>query len=240
MKLGVAAAVVDGRLVRGDVEVAEGQIARYGLASAGGRGVAAPGFVDLQVNGFGGVDLLAADAEGYRRAGEALIATGVTSYLPTFVTAPEERLVAALARVPARRTGPRILGAHLEGPFLSPSRLGAHAAGARREPDVELIERLLAAGPVRLMTLAPELPGSEEVIRTLQARHVTVSCGHSDATAEQANRAFDLGVRTVTHLFNAMRPFGHRDPGIAGAALARDDVVVQVILDGIHLARETS
>jgi N-acetylglucosamine-6-phosphate deacetylase len=89
------------------------------------------------------------------------------------------------------------------------------------------------------MTLAPELPGADALIDALQLHGVTVSCGHSDATAEQANAAFDRGVRTVTHLFNAMRPFEHRDPGIAGAALARDDVIVQIIDDGVHLAPDT-
>ena len=108
------------------------------------------------------------------------------------------------------------------------------------DPDVRLLERLLDAGPVRLVTLAPELPGADALVETLLRREIAVSCGHSDATAEQANAAFDLGVRTVTHLFNAMRPFGHRDPGIAGAALARDDVIVQLILDGVHLAPETA
>ena len=90
------------------------------------------------------------------------------------------------------------------------------------------------------MTLAPELDGALDLIDVLNAHGVVVSCGHSDATAEQANRAFDRGAATVTHLFNAMRPLGHRDPGIAGAALARDDVVVQLILDGHHLAEETA
>jgi N-acetylglucosamine-6-phosphate deacetylase len=240
MKLGVEAALVDGRLVRGDVEVVDGRIAAYGLVSSNGRGVAVPGFVDLQVNGFCGVDFFDTDAEGYRRAGDALLETGVTAYLPTFVTAPEEQLLAALREVPASADGPRILGVHLEGPFLSPLRLGIHPAAARRDPDVELLERLLAAGPVRLMTLAPELPGADDLVETLLRREIAVSCGHSDATAEEANAAFDSGVRTVTHLFNAMRPFRHRDPGIAGAALARDDVVVQVILDGVHLAPETA
>jgi N-acetylglucosamine-6-phosphate deacetylase len=91
-----------------------------------------------------------------------------------------------------------------------------------------------------MMTVAPELPGADELIEALLARGVTVSLGHSDATAEQANAAFDRGVRTVTHLFNAMRPFMHRDPGIVGAALARDDVIVQIIVDHIHLAPETA
>jgi N-acetylglucosamine-6-phosphate deacetylase len=93
---------------------------------------------------------------------------------------------------------------------------------------------------VRLVTLAPELPGALELVDLLQERGVVVSCGHSDATAEEAERAFDRGVGTVTHLFNAMRPLSHRDPGIVGAALARDDVVVQLILDGHHVADETA
>ena len=240
MKLGVEAAVVGGRLVPGDVEVVDGRIGRVGVSSPNGRGrIAVPGFIDLQVNGFGGVDFLEADAAGYRRAGEALLETGVTGYLPTLITTPEDELVAAMREIPIVAEGPRILGIHLEGPFLSPIRLGTHPASARRDPEPQLLERLLAAGPVRIMTIAPELPGAGALIDALQRRGVTVSCGHSDATAEQANAAFDRGVHTVTHLFNAMRPFEHRDPGIVGAALARDDVIVQIINDGVHLAPDT-
>lgn len=240
MRLGVEAALVGGRIVRGDVEITAGDVTAVGLASPGGRGVAVPGFVDLQVNGFAGVDLLHTDAEGFAGAGHALAETGVTSYLPTFITAAEEELVAALREMPGATDGARLLGAHLEGPFLSPARLGAHPATARRDPDAELLNRLLDAGPVRLMTLAPELPGAHDLIQALLQRGVTVSFGHSDATAEEANAGFDLGVHTVTHLFNAMRPFHHRDPGIVGAALVREDVIVQVILDGIHVAPETA
>ena len=240
MKLGVQAALVNGLLVRGDVEVSDGRIVAIGLSSPGGRGIAVPGFVDLQVNGFGGVDFLDADADGYRRAGEALLETGVTAYLPTLITTPEQELLAAMAEVPNGGSRPRILGMHLEGPFLSPNRLGTHEASARRDPDLALLERLLDAGPVRLMTLAPELPGAEDLIDRLLERGVAVSIGHTDATAAQANAAFNRGARSVTHLFNAMRPFLHRDPGIVGAALARDDVVVAIILDGIHLAPETA
>jgi N-acetylglucosamine-6-phosphate deacetylase len=240
VRLGVEAALVDGRFVRGDVEIDGDRVAAFGLASPNGRGYAVPGFVDLQVNGFAGVDFLDADAEGYRRAGEALLETGVTSYLPTFITAPEDQLTAALRGVPESADGPRILGVHLEGPFLSARRLGIHPASARQDPDVSLLERLLEAGPVKLVTLAPELPGADELIETLLRREIAVSCGHSDATADEANTAFDTGVRTVTHLFNAMPPFSHRDPGLAGAALARNDVIVQLILDGHHLADETA
>ncbi len=205
-------------LVPGDVEVEDGRLTATGLASPNGRGIAVPGFVDLQVNGFGGVDFLDADAEGYRRAGAALLETGVTAYLPTLITSPEEQVIAAMREVPRERERPRILGMHLEGPFLSPSRLGTHIAEARRRP------RRGAARPAArrrgrcgLMTLAPELPGAGKVIDRLLARGVAVSLGHSDATAEQANAAFNRGVHSVTHLFNAMRPFRHRDPGIVGA-----------------------
>jgi N-acetylglucosamine-6-phosphate deacetylase len=240
MRLGVSAALVDGSWVTGDVEVEDGVVVGCGLAAANGRGVAVPGFLDLQVNGFGSVDFLDADREGYRRAGEALLETGVTAYLPTLITSPEEELLQALREVPTTQERPRILGIHLEGPFLSPERLGTHVPSARVDPDLRLLDRLLDGGPVRLMTLAPELPGADALILRLLERGVTVSLGHSDATAAQANAAFDLGVRTVTHLFNAMRPFAHRDPGIVGAALARDDVVVQLIVDGVHLADETA
>ena len=181
---------------------------------------------------FAGVDFATADRDGYRRATEALLACGVTEYRPSFITAAEDELVAALREVPPG------LGAHLEGPFIAPGRLGMHPADARRDPDVPLLERLLAAGPVAHVTLAPELPGALELVDLLVARGITVACGHTDATAEEADAAFDRGARHVTHLYNAMRPFTHRDPGIAGAALTRDDVVVELILDGHHLSDE--
>ena len=240
MRLGVSAALVRGRLVPGDVEVVDGTVAGYGIETGNGSGIASPGFVDLQVNGFGGVVLLEADTDGFGKAGEALLETGVTSYLPTFITAPEEHLLAALASVPARDGAPRILGVHLEGPFLAPTRLGTHPPAWRRDPDPALLERLVGAGRVRLVTLAPELPGADELIDLLHLRGITVSCGHTEATAEEAEHAFDHGVRSVTHLFNAMRPLRHRDPGLVGVALSRNDVVVQVIVDGIHLANETA
>ena len=235
MRLGVSAALVEGELLPGDVEVASGVVTGLGLERVpGAAGIACPGFVDLHVNGFAGVDLQTADADGFRRAGEALLRGGVTAYRPTFVTAPEEQLVASLRSLPGRTTAARVIGAHLEGPFIAASRLGAHDPAGRRDPDLALLERLLAAGPVRQVTLAPELPGALELIDALCARGVTVACGHSDATPEQARRAFDRGARTVTHLFNAMPKQG----GLAEAALARDDVTVQLIADGHHVAPE--
>jgi N-acetylglucosamine-6-phosphate deacetylase len=240
MRLGVAAALVEGQLVPGDVDIAEGTVAGVGLRppAAGGR-IAAPGFVDLQVNGFAGVDFMHADRAGYAHAAEAMLETGTTAYQPTFITAPEDDLVAALREMPSGDGGPSIIGAHVEGPFLSPQRIGAHPPAWQREPDPALLTRLLDAGNVTQVTLAPELPGAGELIDLLLDRGVVVSAGHTDATAAEAHRAFDRGVRTVTHLFNAMRPPVPRDPGIALAALARRDVTVQVIADGHHIAGET-
>ena len=240
MRLGVGAALVDGVLVPGDVEVADGQVASVGLNSANRKGIASPGFVDLQVNGFAGVDFFSADPDGYRRAGQALLECGVTAYQPTFITSPEDELVGALGEVPLNGAALRILGAHLEGPFIAPERLGTHPAESRRDPDPALLERLLAAGPVSHVTLAPELPGAFELVDLLRERGVTVSCGHSNATAVEAREAFARGAKTVTHIFNAMRPFAAREPGLAGAALVSSDVVVQLILDGVHLADDTA
>jgi N-acetylglucosamine-6-phosphate deacetylase len=239
VRIGVEAALVHGELVPGDVDIVDGQVGAVGL-SGPGRGLAVPGFVDLQVNGFGGVDFLNASAVDYDRAGESLCQTGVTAYQPTMITAPEETLLAALREVPPTAFGPRIIGVHLEGPFLAPGRMGAHPLSARRDPDAALLERLLASGHVTEVTLAPELPGALDLIGLLAARGVVVSCGHSNATAEEAQEAFARWARTVTHVFNAMRPFGHRDPGIAIAALVDERIVVQIILDGHHMADETA
>ena len=218
----------------GDVEIVDGRVAEVGLAG-GGDGIAVPGFVDLHVHGFGGVDFAGADTDGYRRAGEALLASGVTAFQPTFVTAPVEHLEGSLRALPGTDVGPRVLGCHLEGPFLSRERLGMHPASARLDPDRSVLDRLLAAGPVAHVTLAPELPGALELVDALTARGVIAACGHTDANAEQAHAAFDRGATHVTHLYNAMRPFTHRDPGAIGAALARDDVTVELILDGNHV-----
>jgi N-acetylglucosamine-6-phosphate deacetylase len=241
MRLGVEAALVGGVLVPGDVEVAGGEVAGVALGAGRGRGIAAPGFVDLQVNGFAGVDFMHTDREGYARAGGAILATGTTAYQPTFITAPEDDLVAALECMPGGRPGdgPTVIGAHVEGPFISERRLGVHPASARRAPDRGLLERLLEAGDVNQVTLAPELPGALELIDVLQEHGVVVSAGHTDATAVEAHTAFDRGISTVTHLFNAMRPMVPRDPGIALAALARADVTVQLIADLHHVAADT-
>src|SRR3954454_14155103 len=241
MRLGVRHALVGDVLVRGDVRVHEGRIAAIGVTPAGASGLAAPGFVDLQVNGFGGVDFLAAESSDYATAGAALAATGVTAYLPTFVTAPEgayRRAMSAVAGVTA--PGPRILGVHLEGPFLSPRWPGAHDPAHLQPPSLALADRLGGGLPLALMPLAPELPGALELIRALVGQGTAVSCGHSDAEATIAHAAFDGGARAIAHLHNAHRRFAHRDPGLGGVALVRPDVTVQAVVDGVYLAPEVA
>ena len=241
MKLGVRAALVDGSEVPGDVEIEDGRVAAVGIAPAGACGLAVPGFIDLQVNGFAGVDFLTAAPEDYARAGAALAAAGVTAYQPTLITAAPDALRSALAAAAAARelSPVSVLGVHLEGPFLSPAWPGAHPPDQLREPDRDLLAELLAAGPVAAVTLAPELPGALELVEWLTARAVNVRIGHTDADAATAHAAFDRGATAITHIYNAHRRFAPRDPGPAGAALARDDVTVTAIVDGVHLAPET-
>jgi N-acetylglucosamine-6-phosphate deacetylase len=238
--LGVSAALVDGALMPGDVEVDHDTVTRVGLPPAANGRIASPGFLDAQVNGFAGVDVMAADVDELRVLSMALLAHGVTSWLPTLITAPEEETGRALGvldtLLAAPGRGARALGVHLEGPFLSPDRLGTHPPEHRRDPDPGLLRRWRSLAPVVAVTLAPELPGALDLVAELSRGGVLVSLGHSDATAEQAHAAFDRGARSATHLFNAMSPLGHRAPGLPGAALARPDVTVQVIVDGHHLA----
>jgi N-acetylglucosamine-6-phosphate deacetylase len=242
-RLGVSAALVDGALLAGDVAIADGLVSAVGLRPARGSRIAAPGFVDLQVNGCDGVDLMTADADAVRALGRALARTGVTAYLPTLITAAAAATDAALdvladAIATPDPAGARPLGVHLEGPYLSPARLGTHPERHRRDPDAAELAGWCRRAPVAAVTLAPELPGALPLIKGLARDGVLVSLGHSDATAAQARAGFDAGARAVTHLFNAMRPLGHREPGLPGAALAAPDVTVMVIVDGYHLAAD--
>jgi N-acetylglucosamine-6-phosphate deacetylase len=245
MRLGVRAALVDGVVVEGDVVVAEGRILEVGVGGGdAGRGLAVPGFLDLHINGIVGVDFLAAGPEGYAAASEALAATGVTGFLPTFITSPMSdypRALAAAAEAMAEPApGARVLGVHLEGPYLSPQWPGAHDPAQLREPDVEEALALVASGPVKMMTLAPERPNGLALVEALAARGVVVSIGHTDADAVTADAAFDRGARAITHLYNAHRRWTARDPGVAGAALVRPGVTVQAIVDHVHLAPEAA
>jgi N-acetylglucosamine-6-phosphate deacetylase len=244
VRLGVSAALVDGSLIQGDVTIDGNSVTAVGVSGGAGRGTAVPGFVDVHINGIAGVDFLAADADGYAHAAEALAAVGVVAYQPTFVSSPPEAydapLAAAAAAMAAPGGGARVLGVHLEGPFLSSEWPGAHDPSNLREPDPELADRLCEAGSVTMVTLAPELDGALELVERLVGRGITVSVGHSNADAAAAHAAFDRGATAITHVHNAHRRWRPRDPGPAGVALVRPDVFVQAIVDGVHLAPESA
>ncbi len=206
-------------------------------------GVLVPGLVDLQVNGYFGVEMQAAEPEGWATVAGGLPGTGCTAFLPTFITAPVKRLATALGFVaenfPERRwRGARVLGVHLEGPFISPRRRGAHNPDWIVPPSPAALDELLAAGAglVRLVTLAPEVDGGLAAVRQLAAAGVLVSVGHSDAAAAQVAVAAGAGARMVTHLFNAQPSIRSREPGVAGQALADPRLTSGLIVDTHHVA----
>jgi N-acetylglucosamine-6-phosphate deacetylase len=193
-----------------------------------------PGFIDLQVNGFGGHDA-ATGPEAIAAISAALPSTGVTAFLPTLISAPLEvgaAFVAAAAAAAA--SGARVLGAHVEGPFLNPSFRGAHLRACLIDPTPPHVDAIVAARP-RLVTLAPELPGGLEAISRLHRAGIVVSAGHTGADFELGRRAIAAGVRFATHLYNAMPPVHHRRPGIALALLLDPKVTVGLIADGEHV-----
>jgi N-acetylglucosamine-6-phosphate deacetylase len=200
-----------------------------------------PGFVDLQVNGAFGVDV-ATEPSRLAELSEALLSTGTTAYLPTVISSPEslyeEVLPELAAAIGEPSAGAEALGIHLEGPFIDLAKRGAHAAAHVVAPDPGLLLRLLDLGPVRVITLAPELDGAGELAELAASRGVVVSAGHSDVPFEAAYEAFDASVAGVTHLFNAMSAMHHREPGLPGAAFAHPRVVCGLIADGLHVHPE--
>jgi N-acetylglucosamine-6-phosphate deacetylase len=201
--------------------------------------VLAPGFIDLQMNGIGSVDVAEAEGDDWGVLDAALLAQGVTTWCPTLVSAPRAQMEASLERI-ARATGrapegrPAIVGAHLEGPFLAVA--GAHPpASLEATVDGPWLETLVPG--VAVVTLAPELPGAVETVEALARSGVLVALGHSACTFDIALGAADAGARLVTHLGNAMGPFSQRQPGLLGAALADDRLAVSVIADLVHVHR---
>lgn len=197
--------------------------------------VIAPGFIDLQVNGFAGHD--AAEGAGAVAAmSEALPATGVTSFLPTVISSPLEVVAAFTAAVgaAAEAQGARVLGAHVEGPFLNPSFRGAHDRANLAEPTPANVDAMIGARP-RLVTIAPELPGAMDAIEHMHRAGIVVAAGHTGADFDQGRKAIAAGVRFATHLYNAMPPTHHRRPGIALALALDPSVTTGLIADGEHV-----
>src|SRR5579862_7109955 len=217
-----------------------------------GDAILAPGFLDIHIHGGGGLDVMRASLSEFPLLGQFEASHGVTGYFPTTVAAPLDSTCTALERLadaidaaakPVSSGGPvgaRPLGIHLEGPFLSHKRRGVHPPENLLEPTLEIFDRLwqAARGHVRMLTIAPEIPGAMDVIAEAARRKVCVSIGHSDAEMPVAQAAVKAGARHATHTFNAMRPLDHREPGILGEVLSNDSLTADLIADGIHVAPE--
>lgn len=209
-----------------------------------GDAVLAPGYMDIHMHGGGGRDVMDADASSLPTIQGVLAKHGVTSYLPTTVTASLDTILASLDRLATaietfakNGKGSQPLGIHIEGPFLSHARPGVHPTGDLLNPTVKLFNRLWEAsrGHIRVMTIAPELEGAIEVIAEATKRGVRVSMGHSNATLPEAQAGSAAGALNITHIFNAMRPLDHRDPGILAEALTNPNLMTEIISDGIHV-----
>ncbi len=213
-----------------------------------GDSVLAPGFIDIHIHGGAGHDVMESNPDALPAMERLLACHGVSSYFPTTVTAPVDLTLAALQRLAdaieaadkdQRSSDPRArpLGIHLEGPFISHVQRGVHPSGNLLPPTLDMFERFwqAARGHIRIMTLAPELEGAQEVIAEAARRGVCVSLGHSDADLNTTRAAVAAGARHATHTFNAMRPLDHRDPGIIGAVLTDSRISADIIADGVHL-----
>lgn len=200
-----------------------------------------PGLVDVHFHGCVGEDFSDATSAGLQKIADFELSQGVTYLCPAGMTLPEDQLTEICKTTAAHRAknsgGAEVVGAHLEGPFLCAAKKGAQNGAFLHDPDVPMLKRLqdAAEGCVRLVTVAPEQPGSMEFIRAAVEMGVTVSVGHTVAGYETARAAFEAGASHATHLFNAMPPFAHRDPGVIGAAFDVPGVQPELICDGIHV-----
>lgn len=239
--------VEDGRISDIYSRSAKGAPADVSLVDFGDAALA-PGFVDIHIHGGAGLDVMRALPSELPRLGKFLTTHGVTGYFATTVAAPLDATCVALERLADAIEGAanstngdpvqaRPLGIHLEGPFLSHKRRGVHPPENLLAPTIEVFERLwqAARGNVRMLTIAPEVPGAMEVIAEAAKRKVCVSIGHSDAEMPIAQAAVKAGAHHATHTFNAMRPLDHREPGIIGEVLSNDGLSADIIVDGIHV-----
>lgn len=205
----------------------------------------APGLIDIHIHGGAGHDVMEAEPEALAAIEAHMVRTGVTSYLPTTVTAPRDRLLKALdylgtrtAKKPDGHHRAVPLGIHLEGPFISHAKCGVHPQENLVQPSPQLFDRFWEAsgGAIRVITIAPEVAGAAETIRHARNLGVCCSLGHSNATFAETMSGIAAGATHATHTFNAMRAFDHREPGILGAVLAEESLSADIIADGIHTA----
>ena len=202
-------------------------------------GILLPGFIDIHVHGGGGADTMDASEEAFEQIAITHAKHGTTALLLTTITESEENIEKALSayRPHRRLRGAEIIGFHLEGPFIHANKAGAQPKEYIQAPNVATLTKWMkvANGTIRYITIAPDAPGAEELIRSARKMGLVVSAGHTSATYEQANHAFLWGVQSVTHLFNAMSGLHHRDPGLVGAAFNDPNVYVEMIADKVHV-----
>jgi len=221
--------VLPDRIIEGNIEIEDGRIKRIESAGSAGSKIIAPGLIDIHIHGCNGKSVMKGEI---KEISEHLAKHGVTSYLPTTITASEEELKAVVRNISMEKTGgSNILGVNLEGPWVSKDKPGAQAIEHIRKGSIEEFERI-NNGCVRIITLAPE--ENMSIIKELSERCI-VSLGHSNADYETAKKAIELGAKLSTHTFNAMRPLNHREPGIVGAMLEDDRVFCEFIPDLVHL-----
>ena len=197
-----------------------------------------PGFIDEHCHGGMGYEVTSDDSRAMRIIGEAKLREGVTSFCPTTLTLPEEKLAASLKNIEAYRvapTGCKVIGTHLEGPYINPACAGAQNPAFLRKADIGEVLRLHAISPVALISYAIEMEGSLEFTRQLHAAGITASCGHTNATYAQFRSGLPLGLRRLTHFCNQMTKLHHREIGLVGAGLMEDSVAIEMICDKIHL-----
>jgi N-acetylglucosamine-6-phosphate deacetylase len=229
---------------RDEVTVPEGALDYV----AGGMTVV-PGFVDIHIHGAGGHDVMEANARALDRITSTVARHGTTSIVATTVTAPTDDTCQSLEGIAhyirqheqeedGGRFGAHVLGIHLEGPFISKTRRGVHPPDSIAKPSVEVLGKFLeaAGGLVRMITVAPELPGGLELVTQASKAGLVVGMGHTDADYAQANAAIRAGARHAVHTYNAMRPFTHRDPGVIAAVMTDPDVTAEIIADLVHVA----
>jgi N-acetylglucosamine-6-phosphate deacetylase len=236
--------VTPGGVVPGWLEVSGGQIAALGPGdppeppdrNLGGQWVV-PGFVDIHVHGGARASYMSGDPDDVTSATHLHRRHGTTTTMASLVSGAEEFLVTTVSRLADLVEDGVLAGIHLEGPFLAPARCGAHDPALLRDPQPALVERLLAAGrgTVRMVTLAAELPHSTDAIGRITGAGALAAVGHTDATYDETRAAIDAGATVATHLFNAMRPLHHREPGPVPALLEDGRVTVELICDGVHL-----
>ena len=220
--------------------------AKYGkdvvVLDAEGR-LVAPGLVDTHIHGIRGFSTDDASSSSILGMSEALARHGVTSFLPTLYAGKEDKMlreIGAVVQAAGNEKGARIAGIHLEGPFLSPKKAGAQDPDCLSLPSVSEMGAFIEAGKglVRAMTIAPELPGLKEVAQLAKDNGIVLLMGHTNATYQEAKAAMELGILHATHMFNAMSPLNHKDPGVAGASLMDSRMHCEIIADGVHVNRD--